>query len=133
MKILSLAAPEAVSPQLYGAFLDSLPVRRPRKLLLVNVPQVQADVFSPETAGLNGYQIYPPTGYLYLAAAAKLSEPGLELAILDLNYEMLKRSHLGQLAGDIRTFWHDLLRDAVDCPDEMHVGVGNMFDATTPM
>ena len=131
--MLNVVAPSEVSPAVYRAFLDTLPVKRPRKIILINIPQVPADVFNRETARMNGYHIYPPIGYLYLAAAAKLADPELEIVILDLNYEMLRRCHLGLLDSNIRTFWQDPISQAITGSDDIHVAVGNMFDATTPM
>lgn len=117
----------------YAAFLDSLPVRRPERLLFVNIPQVPADIFSPATARLNGYHIYPPVGYLYLAAAARQVDPAIEIDILDLNYEMLRACHLDTLPADPTGFWKPLLKERIECGRQLHVCVGNMFEATTPM
>ena len=119
--------------EVYQSFLTRLPVRNPRKVLFINIPQVPADIFNPETAKLNGYQIYPPTGYLYLAAAARLANPDIELSVLDLNYEMLRMCHLGWLDDSIDDFWKELISSAINSCDQMHVCVGNMFEATTPM
>jgi hypothetical protein len=117
----------------YESFLNRLPVRNPRRLLFINIPQVPADVFNPETAKLNGYHIYPPIGYLYLAAAARLANPEIELSVLDLNYEMLRMCHLGLLGDNILDFWKELIVHEVNRGDQMHICVGNMFEATTPM
>ena len=117
----------------YVSLLDRLPARDPDKLLLINIPQVPADIFNPETARMNGYQNYPPVGFLYLAAAARLAKPDVELALLDLNYEMLRMCHLGTLDGNIHDFWKELISREIDGGKAIHVCVGNMFEATTPM
>jgi hypothetical protein len=116
----------------YRRFLDGLPVRAPRRILFINIPQVPADIFSPETARLNGYHIYPPIGYLYLAAAARRADPDVELAVLDLNYEMLRRCHEGTLPANLADFWKPLVAEAVTSGSaSLHVCVGNMFEATS--
>lgn len=120
-----------VAPAFYS-LLEGLPVRAPRKLLFVNIPQVPADVFNLETARRNGYQIYPPIGYLYLAAAAHRANPDLEIEILDLNYQMLRLCHEGLLAGSVWDFWKAIVAHAIGEEDGLHVCVGNMFEATTP-
>lgn len=117
----------------FAALLDRLPVRRPQRILFINIPQVPADIFSPETGRLNGYHIYPPVGYLYLAAAARLADPTVELAVLDLNYEMLRRCHLGLLDGNLREFWKPLIAEAIGSGSGLHVCIGNMFEATSRM
>ena len=131
---LVAASAAAGSPlaQAYAVFLDSLPVRRPKKILFINIPQIPADIFSPETARLNGYHIYPPIGYLYLAAAARQADPDIELAVLDLNYELLKGCHLGAYAENPREFWKPLIDKAIDT-EGMQVCIGNMFEATVRM
>lgn len=116
----------------YQSFLGHLPVRNPRKILFINIPQVPADLFNSETAKSNGYHIYPPIGYLYLAAAARLANPGIELSVLDLNYEMLRRCHLNLLGDNGHDFWKDVIAGEMGDSDQMHVCVGNMFEATTP-
>lgn len=89
--------------------MDSSPVRDPRKVLLINIPQVPADIFSHETAVLNGYHIYPPIGYLYLVAAAKQANPDLQFSILDLNYQMFRLCHFNLLQGHEHDFRRDLI------------------------
>ena len=118
----------------FETLLDRLPVRDPRRLLFISIPQVPADVFNRETALQRGYQSYPPVGYLYLSAAARLAKPEIELSVLDLNHEMLRRCHLGLLEGDnIHDFWKDLIAAEIGDGDGLHVCVGNMFEVTTPM
>jgi radical SAM superfamily enzyme YgiQ (UPF0313 family) len=118
----------------YETFLDRLPVRDPRKVLFVNIPQVPAHIFNPETARAKGYHNYPPVGYLYLAAAARLAKPDIELSVLDLNHEMLRMCHI-QDPDDtmVQDFWKELISEELNRSDQVHVCVGNMFEATTPM
>ncbi len=128
--ITSLASNGALE-QAYREFLDGLPVRNPRKLLFINIPQVPAELFSSQTAKLNGYHIYPPIGYLYVVAAARQVNPDVEVSILDLNYEMLRRCHLDTLGDGVHDFWKELIAEEIAASGQSHVCVGNMFEATT--
>ena len=116
----------------YQEFLDRLPVRKPRKLLFVSVPQVPADLFLPETADRDGYYTYPPTGFLYLAAAARLAIPDIELKVLDLNFEMLRRCRLG-LLDQVDGFWKEILDQEISGSEHLRVCVGNNWFSVTPM
>jgi len=116
----------------YQAFLESLPVKIPRKLLFVNVPQVPANLFLSETADRDGYYNYPPTGYLYLSAAARMAIPDVELKVLDLNFEMLRRCRLGTL-DRIDGFWKEILDKEISDGIDLYVCVGNNWAIVTPM
>ncbi|GBD95700.1 MAG TPA: B12-binding domain-containing radical SAM protein [Nitrospirae bacterium] len=59
------------------------------RLLLVQTLQFQLDAFNIEVARNRGYYAYPPAGLQCLVKALK--DQGLEIEILDLNYELLKR------------------------------------------
>lgn len=128
------AIPEVVKPmrEAFENFLNGLPVRNPSKLLIIQVPQVPADVFDPDVAEIRGYQNYPPIGFLYLAAAARATRPDIEIKILDLNCEMLRLSRQNMM-DDISVFWHDLIRDEIEKSSELHVCVGNNWAVVTPM
>ena len=117
----------------FQGFLERLSVRDPEKLLFINIPQVPVDIFSPETAIRNGYHNYQPVGYLYLAAAARMAMPDIGLSILDLNHEMLRRCHTGELDGEFRGFWKDLIAQEIRRSSQLFVCVGNMFEATSPV
>lgn len=116
----------------YRAFLETLPVRIPGKLLFINVPQVPANLFLSETADRDGYYNYPPTGYLYLAAAARLAIPDVELKVLDLNFEMLRRSRLGIL-DRVEGFWKEILDEEITKSVDLYACVGNNWAIVTPM
>jgi radical SAM superfamily enzyme YgiQ (UPF0313 family) len=114
----------------YESLLASLPVRTPKKILFIAIPLVPGDLFLADTARRNGYQAYPPLGYLYLASAAKLAIPDLELSILDLNCEMPRRSKLGIL-DDPSDFWKDLISREIQGSEQIHVCVGNSWGVMT--
>lgn len=59
------------------------------RVLLVQAPQLLFSAFNVEVAKRRGYYAYPPTGLQSLAKA--LEGRGLEIDILDLNFEVLKR------------------------------------------
>ena len=77
--------------EVFGAFLVERGITNPKRLLLINLVQVPEKWFDPEVASLGRYHIYPPTGLLYIAASARLVKPELDVRILDLNFEMLRR------------------------------------------
>lgn len=117
----------------YARLHESLGVRNPRKLLLINPPQVPEDMFSLDIARRKGYFAYPPMGLVYLAAVARSVNPEIGLKIIDLNFEMLKRCHDPAFRYD---FWKDLIREELGGPTghpDTHVGVSCMFGATKPI
>ncbi len=59
------------------------------RVLLVQTPQFLFNAFNIEVAKRRGYYAYPPTGLQWLAKS--LSGRGLEIEIIDLNFEVLKR------------------------------------------
>ena len=61
-----------------------------RKLLLVQVPQFQFESFNKDIARNKCYYAFPPTGLQCIAKS--LENRNLEIQILDLNYELLKRT-----------------------------------------
>ena len=60
-----------------------------RKILFVQTLQLQLSAFNREVAKNKGYYAYPPTGLQWLAKSLETTD--LEVSILDLNYEFLKR------------------------------------------
>ena len=95
--------PAGLEPdEAFRSFLEGLGGTGPRRLILVNPPQVPQRWFQPEIARVGRYFIYPPTGLLYIAAAAREANPDQEIRILDLNYEMLRRA---QGDDDVGDFW----------------------------
>jgi radical SAM superfamily enzyme YgiQ (UPF0313 family) len=121
---------EAARLKAYAAMLGSMPVRRPRRLLLINPPQVPGDMFDAGIAKMKGYYNFPPVGLLYLCAAARQADPECQVSILDLNHEMLVRSH--QEDFDY-TFWKERVSEEIRRVPEVFVGVSCMFGATKPI
>jgi len=116
----------------YESFLSSLPVKTPKRILFINIPHVPADLFLEEIAKTNGYQNYPPMGYLVLAAAAREAIPDVELSILDLNHKILMACHQGNL-GDLNAYWKGLITQEIGQGDELHICVGNNWAVLTPI
>ncbi len=63
---------------------------RNKKVLLIQSPQFLLDTFNLEIAKKRGYYAYPPAGLQWIAKM--LLRHKLEVKILDLNYEILKRA-----------------------------------------
>ncbi len=97
----------------FARFHAELAVPTPRRLVLINPPQVPEDMFSPDIARLKGYYAYPPVGLLYIAAVARTIIPAIELRIIDLNFEMLRRCHDLAFRYD---FWTALLESLSNEP-----------------
>jgi len=60
------------------------------KVLLIQAPQFLYDTFNADIARSGGAYAYPPVGLQYIKSA--LADRGLDVHILDLNYELLKRT-----------------------------------------
>ena len=60
-----------------------------RKILFIQTLQLQLSAFNRNVARNKGYYAYPPTGLQWLVKS--LEETELEVSLLDLNYEFLKR------------------------------------------
>lgn len=114
----------------FARFHAELAVPNPRRLVLINPPQVPEDMFSPDIARLKGYYAYPPVGLLYIAAVARTINPAIELRIIDLNFEMLRRCHDPAFRCD---FWKALLEEELATETSTHVGLTCMFGATKPV
>ncbi len=114
----------------YALFHRELGVRNPRQFLLINPPQVPEDMFSIDIARRKGYYAYPPMGLIYIAAVARLVNPSVNLSVIDLNFEMLKRCHDPSFQY---SFWQEILQQALKKDPSVHVGVSCMFGATKPI
>ena len=107
---------------------EQLPING--RLLLVQIPQVILGSFDRDIALKRGYYAFPPTGLQYLYEAIKFR--GLEVRILDLNYELLKR--VFEDPEFDHNNWPTLLEDELDRFDPGIVGISCMFDmAIGPM
>ncbi len=112
-----------------GPFMDHCRQLRRRfalrpRVLLVQVPQIPLNTFDPVIARKRGYYNFPPTGLQYLHE--RVNDLGLEVRILNLNLEILKRTI------DDETFhfsrWLDILTAELDAFRPSVVGVSCMFD-----
>lgn len=100
------------------------------RLLLVQIPQVILGSFNREIALKRGYYAFPPTGLQYLYEAIK--HRGLDIRILDLNYELLKR--VIEDPSFNHNDWPVLLEAELDRFDPGIVGISCLFDmAIGPM
>jgi radical SAM superfamily enzyme YgiQ (UPF0313 family) len=95
-----------------------------KRLLFIQIPQVILASFDRETALKRSYYAFPPTGLQYLYEAIKHRD--LEVRILDLNYELLKR--VFEDPSFDHNDWPRLLEDALDEFDPGIVGVSCLFD-----
>ncbi len=111
----------------YKRFIDSLEVKAPKELILINPPLVPEDAFDAQIARNRGYYAFPPNGLLYLCAVAREVNPNIKLKVIDLNYELLKRA---QLDGFHYRCWEQILEDALKDCEAPHVAVTCMFGAT---
>ena len=85
-------------------FIESKRITRPGEIVLINPQMIPEDNFDLTIAENKGYYAFPPIGLLSLAKVAREIDPNVRLRVLDLNYEMLKRS---QSPGFNYKFWQD--------------------------
>jgi len=103
-------------------------------VLLIQGPQFLFDAFNPEIIRMKGYYAYPPTGLQWLAES--LSGRNLNIEILDLNYQLLKR--IIEDDNFDHANWLDILGEYVERIDPSIVGVtavnvnSNMFKPGYP-
>ncbi|MCM0018643.1 MAG: radical SAM protein [Tagaea sp.] len=101
-----------------------------RTVLLVNPPDGTAELFRIETAMRRRYPNYPPYGLGIIAQ--NLREVGIEVAIVNLNHEVLKaaRRHGEAAAFDFDAVWTAALDDAIARHRPDAIGVTCMFTMT---
>jgi len=95
------------------------------KVLLIQIPQSILKSFNPDVALKRGYYSFPPTGLQYLYESFKTR--GLDVKILDLNLNLLKRVH--EDPNFDHNDWVSLLEEYLETFDPFIVGVSCMFDA----
>ena len=95
-----------------------------KRVLMIQIPQVILDSFNRDIALNRGYYIFPPTGLQYLYESIK--HRGLEIEILDLNFEILKRVHEDP-EFDVAA-WPEILKEKLDAFRPTIVGVSCLFD-----
>jgi len=98
---------------------------RKGRILFVQIPQVILGSFNRDVALRRGYYAFPPTGLQYLYESIK--HHGMEVRILDLNYELLKR------VFEDPTFdhnnWIEILEETLAEYKPAIVGVSCLFDS----
>lgn len=97
--------------------------RPSNRLLLVNPIQFDIKRFDIGIAKRMGYYAYPPTGLLFLAACIK--HLNIEVAILDLNYEVLRQAR--EESKFDRDSWKRILLQQIERFGPSVVGVTCMF------
>ena len=109
--------------------LDELFADGIRRLLLVNPPDADANLFRVDTALRGRYSNYPPMGLMNIAAHAR--GLGVEVKICNLN-EILKaaRTAPSEADFDFDAVWQDRLDTALVGFDPDLVGVTCMFTMT---
>jgi len=110
--------------------LDELFADGIRRLLLVNPPDADANLFRVDTALRGRYSNYPPMGLMNIAAHAR--GLGVEVKICNLNNEILKaaRTAPSEADFDFDAVWQDRLDTALVGFDPDLVGVTCMFTMT---
>ena len=98
-----------------------------RNILLVKGPQLNLNSFELEVAKNRCYYAYPPTGLQYLASA--INHRNLDVKILDINYEFLKRVNNDSYFKS--ECWTDLLEEPLKKKPSI-IGVSNLFSVDIP-
>ena len=99
-----------------------------KEVLLIKGPQINLNAFEVGVAKNRCYYAYPPTGLQYLAGAMK--GHGLNVKILDLNFELLKRIKQDE-NFDYRN-WISILDDYLKINNPSIIGVSNTFAVDIP-
>lgn len=97
------------------------------KVIFIKGLLVNLDFFEPKVARNRCYFAYPPTGLQCLAQAIEYR--GLDVKILDLNYEFLKRAN-NDPDFDYRKS-KDIFKEYLDRNDASVIGVSNIFNIET--
>ena len=95
-----------------------------RNVLLIKTPDLSIGLFEPALARNRSYQVYPPVGLQYLAQA--LESQNLDVKILDMNYELLKRANF-QPSFNHKN-WISILEERLKEDNPSIIGVSNMFE-----
>ena len=108
-------------------FIERKGLANTNELVLIQPPLVPKEAFDPKTASTGGYFNYPPVGLLYIAAAAKKINPDIDVALVDLNHELLSSSFEANFNYDS---WKDIVRDAINKRKSPLIGLTYMFGST---
>ncbi len=98
------------------------------QILLIKGPQVNLNAFELEVAKNRCYYAYPPIGLQYLASA--LAHRKLDIKILDLNFEFLKKIQEDP-SYDYRN-WITILDEYLKHNNPSIIGVSNSFAVDIP-
>lgn len=97
-------------------------------VLFINLPQFSLERFEKEVAKNRGYYAYPPTGLQYLTTA--LEGRGLNIDILDLNYEFLRKVIFDDSFNP--KDWMEILKEKIQTKDYSIIGISNFFYVDAP-
>ena len=95
-----------------------------KRVLMVQIPQINFSSFNPENVEKRGYYVFPPAGLQYIYESIK--ERDLDLNILDINYLLLKKVKKDSSFNHEQ--WLSILIDFLDDFDPCIVAVSCMFD-----
>ncbi len=98
------------------------------QVLFVKGPQLNLNAFEQEVARNRCYYAYPFTGAQYLKSA--LRGRGLEIDILDANFEFLKRAIEDDSFDPLH--WTIILDEYFEQHNPSIVGISNLFDVDAP-
>jgi radical SAM superfamily enzyme YgiQ (UPF0313 family) len=98
--------------------------RMSNRVIFVQIPQFIFKSFNPEIAKKRGYYAFPPTGLQYLYES--INRRGLEIRILDLNFEVLKKVVEENFNYEN---WLDLLKESLNEFQPSIVAVSCMYDS----
>jgi radical SAM superfamily enzyme YgiQ (UPF0313 family) len=95
-----------------------------KNILFISCPQINSEFFDLTIAKNKGYYAYPPTGLQYLFSA--LEHRNLNIEILDLNYELLKKAiH----ENNFDSSWMiEILEKKLNEKKYSVIGISNLFD-----
>lgn len=121
---------EEVHPDVDRLLNQWFPERDIRRVLLVNPPDGEQELFRLQTAKRRRYPNYPPYGLAVLAA--NLRSLGVEVDIVNLNHEVLTVAHgaASEEAFDYEAAWRKPLEARIQDMQPDLVGVTCMFTMT---
>lgn len=99
-----------------------------RNILFVNCPQFNFEAFEHEVAKSKCYYAYPPRGLQCLASA--LEGRNLNIRILDLNYEFLRRATSDSSFN--HADWLNILNESVSSNNPSIIGISNFYKIDAP-
>jgi radical SAM superfamily enzyme YgiQ (UPF0313 family) len=111
-------------------FDERFPGRVVRRVLMVNPPDAGADIFDPKVARRGSYSNFPPYGLAVLAQHLRAID--VEVEILNLNQEVLRRCHAAESAESFSfdDAWQQPLAEALERFRPDLVSVTCMFTMT---